>query len=150
MEVVDMTGRVCGCFTVLSRGPNLGGNAAWRCRCECGATELVQGIRLRAQPAPKTCRACRPRRPVVTLPPGKPRKSHARRRWDQPGPGPPEHVGLLQSPGWRRRAKSPLPVSKEQARGERAADAGALFSGPIGLAPGGHAPAWQLESGPAW
>ena len=61
---VDMAGKVCGGWTVLERVANVSGNYCWRVRHNCadGAVEVIEGIRLRAQP-PKHCANCRPKRP---------------------------------------------------------------------------------------
>lgn len=60
--LVDMTGEVIGDWTVLSRAPNVNGNARWLCRHQCGRTAVIEGIRLRSQP-PQFCDGCRPKRP---------------------------------------------------------------------------------------
>lgn len=44
---IDMTGRVLGDLTVVSRRPNTGGAATWSCRCVCGRTCVELGGQLR-------------------------------------------------------------------------------------------------------
>lgn len=44
---VDMTGVVVGKLTVLSQAPTVNGTTRWLCRCECGAQEIIDGIRFR-------------------------------------------------------------------------------------------------------
>lgn len=43
----DIIGRAFGDLTVLSREPNRGTRAIWKCRCSCGATVSVVGKELR-------------------------------------------------------------------------------------------------------
>jgi hypothetical protein len=45
--VVDLVGRTFGRLTALSRVDNIRREAAWACRCECGATVTVRGYSLR-------------------------------------------------------------------------------------------------------
>lgn len=44
---IDITGAKFGRLEVLSRAENLGGLAAWLCRCECGSTVKVRSQDLR-------------------------------------------------------------------------------------------------------
>lgn len=47
-RLIDMRGRRCGCWVVLSQAGNTAGGAAlWRCRCDCGTEGLVTGTDLR-------------------------------------------------------------------------------------------------------
>ena len=46
-QLIDLTGRVFGRLTVLSRAPNLNGATMWKCRCECGANKHVRSTYLR-------------------------------------------------------------------------------------------------------
>lgn len=58
---VDMTGQVCGTWTVLEEAsPSDNGTVRWRARHACGAVHVVEGIKLRNAP-PEKCRSCRPR-----------------------------------------------------------------------------------------
>ena len=41
-QVVDITGKQYGRWTVLGRGPNSNKNKMWFCRCECGKERLIQ------------------------------------------------------------------------------------------------------------
>ena len=45
--MIDITGKRFSRLLVLARGPNKGEAAAWRVRCDCGATSLVVGSNLR-------------------------------------------------------------------------------------------------------
>jgi hypothetical protein len=54
---VDMTGKVCGDWTVLERAANTSnGNAQWLCKHSCGHHQVVQGIALRS--GPPRCKGC--------------------------------------------------------------------------------------------
>ncbi len=47
-RVIDMTGQVCGRWTVLGiEGKSNGGSVLWLCRCECGTKKIVNGATLR-------------------------------------------------------------------------------------------------------
>lgn len=46
-EKMDLTGDKYGKLTVLGRAPDAGGQAAWRCRCECGNETIVRMCDLR-------------------------------------------------------------------------------------------------------
>jgi hypothetical protein len=64
---VDMTGKVIGHLTVVSRAANVAGVAQWKCQCDCGGTITRPGIALRAKITAGTahlqrCKACRPKR----------------------------------------------------------------------------------------
>lgn len=65
---IDMTGRVLGDLTVVSRRPNTGGAATWSCRCVCGRTCVELGFQLRKRAKdPKlrhllACSTCRDER----------------------------------------------------------------------------------------
>lgn len=48
MRRIDMSGRTCGRWTVLGPAPSRNGKAQWRCRCECGAEQVVDGYHLRS------------------------------------------------------------------------------------------------------
>jgi len=58
---VDMTGRVCGNWTVLRCAPHVPGQRGlrWEARHVCGAERVLLGYRLRYSP-PKTCTSCCP------------------------------------------------------------------------------------------
>jgi hypothetical protein len=53
-------------WRVLERAANVNGNARWKCLHSCGATEILEGIRLRSSP-PKYCDNCRPKRPGTVV-----------------------------------------------------------------------------------
>lgn len=58
-HVVEMLGRRFGRYTVIGRAPNHAcGAARWVLRCDCGATNVKRGNRLRAGKG-FSCRACR-------------------------------------------------------------------------------------------
>ncbi len=44
---VDMTGKCIGKLVVVSRAPNVSGNARWHCKCDCGEFCVLEGIKLR-------------------------------------------------------------------------------------------------------
>jgi len=46
-EAIDVTDMRFGRLVVTGRAPNVGGKAAWLCRCECGNTRNVIGTLLR-------------------------------------------------------------------------------------------------------
>lgn len=46
--LIDMTGRKCGRWTIVSRAPNRGSAAAWNVVCECGNASVVLGRELRS------------------------------------------------------------------------------------------------------
>lgn len=49
MSAIDMTGRVCGQLTVLSRAENAGGTKVkWLCVCTCGNQTTADGAKLRS------------------------------------------------------------------------------------------------------
>lgn len=50
----DYTGKTIGRLTCLYRNGNIGNNAAWVCRCECGNEKLVSAKRLSTE----TTRSC--------------------------------------------------------------------------------------------
>lgn len=79
MNLVDMTGKPAGCFTVLERAPNApgSGNARWLCRCVCGGLVTIPGIQLRYKP-PQHCGNCRPKRPGTVSRIGRPCTVRAR------------------------------------------------------------------------
>lgn len=59
---VDLTGTTIAGVAVLTRAPNVNGNARWHCVCECGAKFVEEGIVLRSQQKAgriATCRACK-------------------------------------------------------------------------------------------
>lgn len=65
VAVVDMTGKVCGYWTVLERsGTAKNRMATWLCMCRCGATEVIAGADLRAGNR-VSCRACKVARAKV-------------------------------------------------------------------------------------
>jgi HNH endonuclease len=45
---IDMTGRVCGFLTVLSRAETRSARIMWLCRCLCGKEAVVDGSKLRS------------------------------------------------------------------------------------------------------
>lgn len=47
-KIVDMTGRRCGRFTVISYSHSYNGKAFWNCKCDCGTEKVVQGKELRS------------------------------------------------------------------------------------------------------
>ena len=57
----DMTGQCFGSWTVLSRAANRNDHPAWNCRCSCGTTSVVLGVKLRNGTS-TACRACAARR----------------------------------------------------------------------------------------
>lgn len=61
VPAIDMTGIVCGNFTVLSRVDGSAGNgsALWLCRCICGEESIVSGGSLR-RGRQKRCNWCTP------------------------------------------------------------------------------------------
>lgn len=52
---VDMTGRRIGRLTVIGPAPTKAGKAQWECRCECGATAVVSGDRMRGKIPTRSC-----------------------------------------------------------------------------------------------
>jgi len=48
MQVVDMTGKVCGRLSVIERCGTKNNKAAWLCKCSCGNTAIVAGDNLRS------------------------------------------------------------------------------------------------------
>jgi hypothetical protein len=48
MQLIDLTGRSFGRWTVLGRAPNRGRWPRWFCRCDCGTEATVQGNNLRS------------------------------------------------------------------------------------------------------
>jgi hypothetical protein len=70
---IDMTGVRVGALTVIRQiaSAPFRGNARWLCRCDCGRTDVREGIQLRKllkedregrRPYPFSCPACRPKR----------------------------------------------------------------------------------------
>jgi hypothetical protein len=47
-NTLDITGRVFGELTVVSRHGSIGKRASWRCLCSCGKTKIASGVLLRA------------------------------------------------------------------------------------------------------
>lgn len=48
-NLIDMTGQVCGDWTVLRRDDGVHANGAhWICRCKCGTIRPVMGVYLRS------------------------------------------------------------------------------------------------------
>jgi hypothetical protein len=47
MRVVDLTGQRFGLLTVVDRRGSIGGEAAWRSRCDCGGENVTRGSLLR-------------------------------------------------------------------------------------------------------
>ena len=49
MKTIDMVGQRIGRLVVIERaGSNKGGEALWRCRCDCGGEKVVRGVKLRS------------------------------------------------------------------------------------------------------
>lgn len=46
-SLIDLTGKVFGNWTVLSKGERIHGQTKWLCRCVCGTEKLVLGLSLR-------------------------------------------------------------------------------------------------------
>jgi hypothetical protein len=54
--VKDERGNTYSGWRVLSRAPNAGGNAMWRCQCVCcGEHRSIAGIKLRSKPPACAC-----------------------------------------------------------------------------------------------
>lgn len=53
---VDIKGQRFGSWFVVERAPNSKTGANWRCRCDCGAEQVLLGIALRRSPPP--CKQC--------------------------------------------------------------------------------------------
>lgn len=47
-QLIDLSGRVIGRWTVIRRAPNQGRQTMWRCRCTCGVERDVWARDLRA------------------------------------------------------------------------------------------------------
>lgn len=49
-KAIDLTGQQFGRLTVQKRGPNIGRQVAWYCKCNCGNPEkvLIRGDHLRS------------------------------------------------------------------------------------------------------
>jgi hypothetical protein len=58
--VIDMTGQRFGSLVVAARAESAGGQAKWRCRCDCGAETIVSGGDLRSGHS-KSCGCAIPR-----------------------------------------------------------------------------------------
>lgn len=55
MQLIDLSGRQFGIWTVLERADNTNsGTPAWRCKCRCGTKRIVSGVNLRN----KTSKSC--------------------------------------------------------------------------------------------
>lgn len=46
-DIIDLTGRRFGSWTVLGKGASRRGLTHWRCHCDCGADRVVIGVHLR-------------------------------------------------------------------------------------------------------
>jgi hypothetical protein len=64
-SAIDLTGRVCGRWTVISRDHSKPGQMYWLCKCECGTVRIVQGGDLR-NGGSKGCKQCREYKGVPT------------------------------------------------------------------------------------
>lgn len=53
--LIDLVGEVFGRLTVIEREGSKQGEAAWRCRCECGNESVVRGSHLRERPGTRSC-----------------------------------------------------------------------------------------------
>lgn len=56
-ELIDISGKTFGSWTVLSMDTVRGTNRMWRCRCICGDIRLITGTKLRMGRT-KSCRKC--------------------------------------------------------------------------------------------
>lgn len=45
-KVKDLLGQRFGLLTVVERAPNIGGRAAWRCKCDCGGEKIARSSNL--------------------------------------------------------------------------------------------------------
>jgi hypothetical protein len=54
MNLIDLTGKRFGRWTVIERAENINGYSSWLCRCDCGTERIMRGEYLRSESS-KSC-----------------------------------------------------------------------------------------------